>query len=385
MVLDSSLAWPFCLLLAWIAGEWLSHVRLPRIITYSLCGLACGPALGWLAVKDLPQGRLLADAAMGLLLFEIGYRLNPMWMVRNHWVLITSLIESSLTFLAVFACCMAFDFYWVQATMLASLCMATSPAAVLRVTRDAQSSGQVTNLVLTLSAMNCFFSILAFNAATGVAMQTVSLSAAAAPGTVLMIVSASMALACLGALLFSMVLRLCSLPNESIPFTIALFVACMTVLIDALRLSPALAMLCLGVAFRFLKIKITGRYQDFGSLGRFFTLFLFVFISAAIDLEVAWSGLGFGLLIVLVRGAIKIGVCAYFATLLGTSRRKGALAGLALMPVSAFALMLLEQARHLGINILGSFPPVVAIALLLEILGPIATRVAITQSAENND
>ena len=51
--------------------------------------------------------------------------------------------------------------------MLASLSMATSPATVVRVINEQNSSGQVTERALHLCALNCVLAVFAFNVIVG--------------------------------------------------------------------------------------------------------------------------------------------------------------------------------------------------------------------------
>jgi Kef-type K+ transport system membrane component KefB len=385
MPVENPLSWMCAMLIAWFCGEWWLRWGSPRVLTYSIIGLVLGPGLHWIDPVAIPQGRYITDFAMGLALFEIGFRLNPSWLARNRWVIVTSIGESIATYVAVFGCGIVANLSLLQSSILASLCVATSPISVLRVTRDAQSSGQVTNLILTMSALNSLAAILLFKGSVGIGLHSTSDNNIPLRGAVLFIVLSSIGLAILAAMVFAIVRKWIVMPQDSVAFTIALYVGCVTFAADWARLSPALATIVLGIAFRSLDIKITGKYQDFGSLGRFGTIFLYLYVSAGISFLAAWQGLYLGLFVVLVRAAAKIGMCTFMAKPLGATTRKGFLAGLGLMPVSVFGLIVLEQANQLGMPRFGIFPQFASIALCLEILGPLATSLAIRWSGEHLD
>jgi Kef-type K+ transport system membrane component KefB len=98
------LAWPMVLAVAWVAGEfghrWL---RLPRISIYGIVGFVLsGNQGGLLADADASPIVLLADVAFGLILFELGYRINMDWIRANPWLGLTSLVEAVAAFAAVF-------------------------------------------------------------------------------------------------------------------------------------------------------------------------------------------------------------------------------------------------------------------------------------------
>ena len=92
-----------------------------------------------------------------------------------------------------------------------------------------------------------------------------------------------------------------------------------------------------------------------------------------------------GILLIAVRGASKVGCNLVAARLSGITERKGLLTGLALMPMSAFAILLLEQSRLYG------FAPAVQVLsimagmmLLQELLGPVVTQRALMAAHETH-
>jgi hypothetical protein len=84
----SSLSWPFAITLAWLAGEFGQRwTGLPRISFYGLVGfLLAAPQLGLLPHPEAGTVLLLADVAFGLILFELGYRINLRWLRTNPWI-----------------------------------------------------------------------------------------------------------------------------------------------------------------------------------------------------------------------------------------------------------------------------------------------------------
>ena len=67
----------------------------------------------------------------------------------------------------------------------------------------------------------------------------------------------------------------------------------------------------------------------------------------------------------------------------GTTFRKGALTGLALMPMSAFALLLLEESRLYGFDLArDSLPVIVGLLVLLDVIGPLVTQRALMLAGE---
>jgi hypothetical protein len=58
---------------------------------------------------------------------------------------------------------------------------------------------------------------------------------------------------------------------------------------------------------------------------------------------------------------------------------------MALTPLSAFVILLLEQTRHLGIGLMDQLTVLAATTLLLEVIGPIATQWALILAKEIPD
>ena len=79
-LLGPLVGWPLMLLAAWGAGEWLfRHHGFPRVSAYGAVGLLLS-GIG-LSQGVAPQAALgfLANTALALTLFELGYRVNPRW------------------------------------------------------------------------------------------------------------------------------------------------------------------------------------------------------------------------------------------------------------------------------------------------------------------
>ena len=96
-------AWPVMLLAAWLAGEWAFRLaRVPRVCAYAVVGLVlAGIGLSREVASHASLG-FMANVALALTLFELGYRINPRWFRHNPWVLAAGIAQAALTFGAVF-------------------------------------------------------------------------------------------------------------------------------------------------------------------------------------------------------------------------------------------------------------------------------------------
>ena len=120
------------LVVAVLVGEALMrYLRLPRIVGYIGIGLLLGPGgLGLIPQLPAAEWRLVVDLALGILLFELGSKVNLRWLKANPWIASTSLLESVATFFVVFGLLLWFDTAGVTAAVVATIAIATSPAIV---------------------------------------------------------------------------------------------------------------------------------------------------------------------------------------------------------------------------------------------------------------
>ena len=91
------------LLLAGLAGGRLAAMTrvLPAITGYIVIGFLLGPGvLGWLSEPMLAQSRVLAELSLGLIVFDLGRRLDLQWARHDRWLLPMGITESVLSFAA---------------------------------------------------------------------------------------------------------------------------------------------------------------------------------------------------------------------------------------------------------------------------------------------
>jgi len=385
--LAADLAWPLAILIAWVAGElgrrWL---RIPRISSYAIAGfLLSSSQVGLLPRTPSAAVLLLANIAFGLILFEAGYRLNLRWLRVNPWIAATSIAESALSFVAVYALVRWQGMAQDPALMLAALAMATSPATVVRVINELRSSGQVTERVLHLSALNCALAVLVLKVLAGIdPTPSVEEVPHAAYDVVLILGAAVLSGMLMGAFVPALLKAVRRTSQDS---TLAYAIAVITLVAvnHSLGFSPVLATLTFGLVSRHRRIFLTPSQRGFGTLGEILGVMLFTFAAVTIEWRHVSSGLGLGLAIILVRQLAKVAATGAFAFLSGTSWRKGLLTGVALAPMSAIVIVVLEQGGELGIGLLDQLAPLAAAALLVEMLGPIVLGRALHAAQELPD
>ncbi|PWF54917.1 cation:proton antiporter [Massilia glaciei] len=380
----TGLAWPFAIVVAWLAGEFGSRwTGLPRISFYGLVGFALASnQVGVLPPMSAGPVLALADVAFGLILFELGYRINLRWLRTNPWLGVAGIVESASTFAAVYLVATAFGAAVMSALMLASLAMSTSPAAVVRVVNEMRGSGQVTERVLHLTALNCVLSVFTFNIVVGfwIFHSSADLGGAAVNSLVALLKSG--VVGAIFGVAVPALLRHLGKSSTDATVAFALAVILLVSVTYATRLSPVVATLAFGLAARHGRIAFPQAQRNFGALGELLTVLLFVFAASNLDWAAVVAGALLALAVVGARLFTKTLGVALFSHLSGISWRKGALTGLALAPASVFIVLLLEHARLAGVDVLEELRAMAAVILLLEVAGPIIVQRALLWASE---
>ena len=380
----TELAWPIAICIAWLAGEFGQRLTgLPRISFYGVVGfLLAAPQIGVLPPSGAGPILLLADVGFGLILFELGYRINLRWLRTNPWLGVASLAEAIGTFIAIYFVATLYGTSNMTALMLAALSMSTSPATVIRVINEKRSSGQVTERVLHLSALNCVMSVFTFNVIVGfwIFQGSQDIGAATLNSLVALLLSVLLG-AVFGVVVPALLRNMANLSKDAtVGFALAvILLVCVTY---TTQLSPVVAALAFGLTARHRRVAFSQAQRNFGPLGEVLTVLLFVFAASTLGWRTVADGTALAVTVFLVRLATKTAGVTAFAQLSGISWRKGALTGIALAPVSVFVILLLEHARLRGVNLGEELRAMAGVTLLLEVFGPILIQRALVWAKE---
>ncbi|OGA27892.1 MAG: hypothetical protein A3I01_09220 [Betaproteobacteria bacterium RIFCSPLOWO2_02_FULL_65_24] len=385
-MLGSRLLWFGVLVLAAIvAGELFERwLRLPRIVGFVGAGIALGPqAAGLIDTDALFDLRIFLHVTLGLVLFELGQRVDLGWLRRNPWLLATSLLEASVSFAAVFGMLVVFDVHPVVAAMAAAIAVGTSPAVVITVAKDLRAQGQVTERLLLLATLNSVYAYLALTMLFAWAhLEYRRAWTAVVLHPLYLIVGAAL----LGLLLAGVALWLMRHLGKR---TDAQFVGVVALVMIAIALASALKLPVLLTLLSFgILTRVLDRERRFVSLalGRTGTLAIAVLFSltgASLDFRQFHIGAMAALALVAVRFAGKtLGVLA-LARPSALVLRKAALLSIGLAPMSGVALLLVQDMLSLYPEFGTQLSAVMFSAIvMLEILGPLAVHYALKQAGE---
>ena len=383
----NQMIWVGVLLAVGVAGGELVQrsLRLPRITGYAAAGIVLGPSgLALIGQPLLDELTVFADLALGLVLFELGQRLDLAWLRRSPSLALMGVAEALLAGVFVFFV-LAYQFGQAPlvAAVAAAIAMSTSPAVLIRVAADLRAEGQVTERALILTAIN---SVIAFLALT-VLIPWLHLEYRGGWVTMLVqplyLIAGSLVLAMLAA---QATLKLAQLVGKHAGRQFIVVIAAVVLTVGAavaLKLSVLLALLAMGAMVRNADRARHFIVVDFGDAGQLFYVILFVITGARLDLGLVGTAGAAGLAFVLVRFVGKaLGVLA-LAPMAGLKLRQAGLVAVALMPMSGLAVVLVHETATLYPEIRAAVASVVlAGVVILELVGPIATQFAIRRAGE---
>lgn len=254
-----SIAWPAVLLLAWAIGDMLyTRWQIPRVSSYVAVGMLVGTVNLPDLTPDIAGLPFVANVALSLVLFELGYRINLRSFRANPWVLLAGVAESLLTFAVVFWATGWLDDIRLHVRLaVAALAMASSPAGILRVVHELRSAGQVTERVMHLTAINCLLSVLALKLVMG--SRTLRVSGdwmQAAFGSVHVLATSVAVGMLLGFLVPKLLKGRSSGASDGATLVFALSVLLLVTAASGLKLSPLLAALTFGIVARERRVRL---------------------------------------------------------------------------------------------------------------------------------
>src|SRR5689334_592517 len=359
-----------------LGGELAPYFRLPRIIGYVLVGFVFAPltsAMGLALLID--EARIFVELALGLVLFDLGRRMDIKWMRRDWSLAASGIAQCALTFAAVFYTLLAFDLPTIQAGIAAAIAMTTSPAVLLLIIHDTRSEGQVTERALNIAALNGLLASIIVTILLGSTHFVSRTDVETAILHPVYLFGGSLALGAAMAWAARVIARAVEKDRE-IHFTlIAGLVVAGVGIAQELKLPVILALLAFGLFSRNDERGYELLNVNLAPVGRLLYIVLFVITGASMPLPMLLAGGAISVAYVLARAAgTALGVMMV-APLGGLRLKQSVGLAMALMPMSSIALLLQHDISRLYPAFARDMSGVVLGAIILmEVAGPFAVQ-----------
>lgn len=350
---------------------------LPSITGFMVVGFVAGPnVLGVISEAGLAQSRIVVDVALALILYRLGLSIDTKRFREDRKLLIVSLAESTLVFAAVYFGLGLVGITGLEAAVIGTIAISSSPAVLIHVAHELKASGPVTERAMLLVALNNVIAFVAFAALLPALYSDAQAPLGVMVGAPLYQLLGSGALGLAMGALLHVAARKTKAAGQ---YQLALVIGAVMMTVGAalvLKLSGLFAPLVLGMAVRSMERAKLIANIEFGASFELFFIVLFVYAGANLhvnELADYWPAV---LVFVGARGIAKwlgVGAAAWG---LGSTPRQAATTGLLLLPMAGLAIGLVNTT-------LGLFPEkgavigaiVLAAVALLETVGPpIAAR-----------
>lgn len=355
-------------------GGYLAHrvSWLPSITGFMLVGLVAGPnVLGIFDQASLAQARVVVDIALALILYRLGLSLDFKALVHDRALLLVSLVESALTFAAVYFAMSLIGVGNLIAAVVGAIAISSSPAVLLHVSHELGAHGPTTSKAQALVALNNVWAFLVF-----AALMPALYNQSAAPLQTMILAPLYQLFgsAVLGWVLGWALHHVAHLTQSATQYTFALVVGAVAMTLGlalTFGLSPLFAPLVLGVVVRTTEKQDLIAKLEFGPAFELFFVALFVYAGANLHLkEIAEYAPAAGLYVV-VRSLAKWVAVAAVGRAVGWPRLRHLNAGLMLLPMAGMAIGLAN-------NVSTQFPTmgaevasiVLAAVAVFETIGP---------------
>ncbi len=373
------------LVLATLMGESVFRfLRWPRLIGYTAAGLVIAAGGGGLQALALqPSARAIVDAALAVLLFEIGHRVNLRWLRANPWLIFISLGEWALSLMAMWLVLSWLGLGGLHGLATAAALACTAPAVALRLSGEFNARGQVTERLLLVSALGTILSILA----VGVLTAWMGAQASVQWWNALLLqvygIGGAVLAAAVLAWAVNWVERHFDFADEGAALLLVGLILLVLSITRMLHWSTLLTPLLAGLLLRARSQRPRVWPRHFGTAGGVLVVLLFLILGLSLNWAALASGMAMGLALAGVRALAKLAVPLALGKPSGLSWRQSTALGLALNPAAGVSfVLLLDLAQAVP-----QFPHMLIAAafaaiVVLELAGTLLARWALGRSGD---
>ncbi len=362
--------------------------RLPRSCGHMLMGAIASPlVLRLLDRTDLDTWKPLIDLAIGALLFELGSRIRPRWLIDNPWLALSCVLQAALCGLLVAVLLAALGAPLLSAAVVGSVAMSTSSVIVLTATHESNSRGQVTERLLMMTAINSVIAVLGLKVLR-IALASDSITpideGVEALVSALRVIGGSFLL---GLAMGFALDRLSPLVRgtPAMPVLQIALVITASMLAAQWKLSPLLALLVAGMTARSRMAHGLTVEPHLGSAGAVLNVLLFICLGLLFTLDGMWTVWPWVLAIIagrLLGTGLAVGALARAS---GLGWRQAAALTVALQPMSSLAVLLAADTFGWPSQLPGvdgnALQALLLATTLMQLTGPIWTQLSLHRIA----
>jgi Kef-type K+ transport system membrane component KefB len=377
------------MLIAVVAASILHRLlKLPRLTGYMLVGALASPlGLGLLRPDDMNGWKPIIDLAIAALVFELGSRLRPRWLIDNPWLAASCMLEGLCAALAVGAVLVWLGAPLLSAVLAATVAASTSPIIVMAAVHELRPRGQVGERLLMMCAINSLLAMLVLKLWPLLAMtgqESLASDAMTWVASALFVICGSFLLGLLGGWVLDRATRL-STQRSSTPVLHIAMVMLGSTLASTWGLSPLLTLLVAGMTARALMGHRLTVEPYLGSAGAALTVLLFISLGVLFTLEGVQMVWPWVIALIAARLVGKgVGV-ALLARPSGLGWRQAAGLTLALQPMGSLAVLLVADnfrwSEQLPGFDLGVMQALLVAAAVMQLTGPLWLNLALRRVA----
>jgi Kef-type K+ transport system membrane component KefB len=372
------------LVIGLLGGQLFRRVLKVPVTGFIVTGILLGPSGLDLIIPDiLDSMRIFVDVSVGLILFEVGRRVDMRWLRRERWLLSTGIAESMFSFLAMYFALLWFGLTPLVAATGSAIGVCTSPAVLLHVSRDLRAEGQVTERALSLVAINSAYAFFLFTLSLSYLHMEHTNDLYTVVLHPLYLLAGSVALSWVMSLV---TLRLCRWlgRREEIQFILLVGMMLLTTgVANQFKLPVLLTLLLLGMMSRNMD---RGRFMtavDFGPAGQLCFVVLFVYAGTQLVLVQLIEVLGIAAAYIGVRFMSKSLVVLVLSRSSGLNMKQSGLLCVSLIPMSGIAIVMVQNAASLYPAFGASLSTVILAAVaILDLIGPLAAQLSLKLAGE---
>ena len=386
---DPLLALALLILVSVLFAEGLYRAwRLPRACGHMLMGALAGPLmLGLLVRSELDVWKPLVDLAIGAVLFELGSRIRPRWLLDNRALALSCIVQALLcAVLAMFAL-VALGAPPLSAAVAGAVAASTSPVITLNALHETAARGQVTERLLIMTVVNTVLAVLVLKVLrVGLAIDAPASDAGVIATLVrsFMIVGGSLALGVVCGLLLE---RLSPWIRGTPAMTVVQIALVIIASLLAARwtLSPLLTLLVAGMTARARMQHHLTVEPLLGSAGAALNVLLFVSLGLLFSLEGFFMVWPWALAIVVARLLGSALAMTALARRSGLGWRQAAGLVVALQPMSGLAVLMAADSYGWSNQLSGIDTPtlqaLLVATMLMQLTGPVWARLGLRRIA----